>query len=252
MKKRIFPSILFILGLCSYLQAQTSCNADAGEPIVTTFDVCPDNLAALSFDDIFGSPTGDYTDINGNVEDVATIQALVAVNDMNDIITISNGPAIDLSSLQVGETACIYTLAYAPSTVAISANTLCTIPGINTLFDFCSSPIPDDFTLSDYLNDLINVTGINIDELDEFITEGIVITIDIVVTIPTGFCGALSDTPSCITVTDSACVVIPPDEVPTLGQWGLIILALLLINVSLLGIRQKNVDKIILQNGKKP
>lgn len=251
MKKRIFPSILFILGLCSYLQAQTSCNADAGEPIVTTFDVCPDNLATLSFDNIFGNPSGGYTDIDGGFEDVATIQALIAVDDMDNAIVISNGTTIDLSSIQVGETVCIYSLAYAPSTVSISANTLCGIPPFGNLFDFCSSPIPDDFSLSDYLNTIINTVGpISIDELGEFLTEGLVI--DMVTNFPTGFCGALSDTPSCITVTDSACVVIPPDEVPTLGQWGLIILALLLINVSLLGIRQKNVDKIILQNGKRP
>lgn len=122
-------------------------------------------------------------------------------------------------------------------------------PLLVILFDFCFSPIPDDFSLSDYLNTISNTVGpISIDELGEFITEGVFTNM---VAISTGFYGTLSDTPSCVTVTDSACVVIPPDEVPTLGQWGLIILALLLINVCLLGIRQKNTDKIILQSGKK-
>lgn len=131
-----------MLSLCSYLQGQTSCNVDAGEPIVTTFDICPDNLAALSFDGIFGNPSGSYTDINGNFEDVATIQALVAVDDIGDIIVISEGLTIDLSSVQVGETVCIYTLAYAPSTVSISANTLCGIPPFGNLvrFLFFSNP----------------------------------------------------------------------------------------------------------------
>jgi len=216
-----------------------------------TFDVCPDDIAALSFDGIFNNPSGIYTDADGNSENVATINALIAVNEMNDVILVSEGPTIDLSSVQIGEeTVCIYTVAYAPSTVAISANTICSIPGLNTLFSFCSLPILDDIFLSDYLNEIIYAAGpISIDEMDEFLTEGIVI--DQIITIPTGFCGDVSDEPSCITVTNNACVVIPPDEVPTLGQWSLIILALLLINVCVLGIRQKNTDKITLQNGKR-
>jgi len=82
MKKRVLLSIAFISGLCTCLSAQTSCNANAGEPITMTFDVCPDDLAVLSFDGIFNNPSGIYTDADGNSENVATINALIAVNEM--------------------------------------------------------------------------------------------------------------------------------------------------------------------------
>lgn len=39
----------------------------------------------------------------------------------------------------------------------------------------------------------------------------------------------------------SACVVVPPpDEVPTLGEWGLIVLALLMLITAVAGIRQRH------------
>lgn len=49
----------------------------------------------------------------------------------------------------------------------------------------------------------------------------------------TGMCTAT------VTVLDTNCFVVPPDEIPTLGEWSLIILGLLMFIVAVIGIRQK-------------
>jgi len=170
MKKLLFLSTLFILGLFSTtsLQAQT-CDVQAGEPITDVASLCGQDLANLDLSDLFGPASGGYTDVDGNYDPATTDFVSIAVDGSGNIIAISTGGVLDLSALASGQTVDIYAVAYSADAISDAANVICSIPGLNLVFDCSLMPVTDiavfldfispaypSFTLQDMIDILMN------------------------------------------------------------------------------------------------
>lgn len=170
MKKLLFLSTLFILGLFSTtsLQAQT-CDVQAGEPNTDVASLCGLDLANLDLSNLFGSASGGYTDTDSNFDPATTDFVSIAVDGSGEIIAISTGGVLDLSALASGETVDIYAVAYSAASLEDAADVICSIPGLNAVFDCSLTPVTDiavfldfispaypSFTLQDMLDILTN------------------------------------------------------------------------------------------------
>ncbi len=144
MKKLLFLSTLFVLGLFTItnLQAQT-CDVQAGEPNTDVASLCGLDLANLDLSNLFGSASGGYTDTGGNFDPATTDFVSIAVDGSGNIIAISTGGVLDLSALASGETVDIYAVAYSAASLEDAADVICSIPGLNLVFDCSLTPVTD-------------------------------------------------------------------------------------------------------------
>jgi len=169
MKKLLFLPILFILGFSTVnLQAQT-CDVEAGEPLTNVASLCGQDLANLDLSNLFGPASGGYTDVSGVFDPATTDFVSIAVDGSGTIIAISTGGVLDLSALAAGQTVDIYAVAYSAQSLTDAADVICSIPGLNAIFDCSLQPVTDvavflefiapaypSLTLQDMLDILMN------------------------------------------------------------------------------------------------
>jgi len=90
-----------------------ACTVDAGEPTPTTAEVCDTDLAAVDVTAIFADPEVAGTpSLNQNY-------VIVDPTNANDIISVSNTAVLDLTGLDVGDQACVVSVAYTQETLDI-------------------------------------------------------------------------------------------------------------------------------------
>ncbi len=248
----------------------TGCGIAAGEPAIPTANVCLTGTgpgpngeaeqAAVDVTSIFGAPS--ITGGSGSL-----VQNYAVVNSANgDLITIASTAMLDLSVLAEGETACVRSVAYTQETLdAITA----AIDGV-TQFPFSPIPPIGQVDLSGFLNALNGIfMAVGVEFTDQDIqtwceTQTLTLPFsalpggilpDLVLDLttvpglaPDGFCCDFSDSAYCVTVVDCSTI---PQDIPTLSQWGLMTLALLLMvfgsvkmavgHVSLAGLGSQNI-----------